>query len=145
MRLTDIKQKYGLIHHDHEGGWYSVIFDNDKGGNIYYLLGPSDFSRIHRIKVDEMWHFLEGCPLNLYLFHENDRVEKVVLNSDESRQYLVPAGCWMGACPSQPGDYSFLGCSVWGKFRLEDVEYAEYEGFVKNFPGHQELVRKLIP
>ena len=30
---------------------------------IYFLLEGRDFSALHRIRQDEMWHFYDGCPL----------------------------------------------------------------------------------
>jgi predicted cupin superfamily sugar epimerase len=34
---------------------------------IYYLLQGDDFSALHRIKQDEVWHFYDGSPITVHV------------------------------------------------------------------------------
>ena len=34
---------------------------------IYYLLEGAEFSSLHRLKSDEIWHFYTGSPLTVHI------------------------------------------------------------------------------
>ena len=63
-----------------EGGWFREVYrasemiprrslparfraDRSHSTAIYFLLEGSDFSALHRLKQDEVWHFYDGDPL----------------------------------------------------------------------------------
>jgi len=69
-----------------EGGYYKRNFESriehrdesvdahqhrSVGTAIYYLLKSSDFSALHRLKSDELWHLYYGAPIKIYVFHAN--------------------------------------------------------------------------
>ena len=65
--------QYGLLPHP-EGGYYKETYrssgsfeDRSHSTAIYYLLESGQFSSLHRIKSDEVWHFYEGASI---LIHE---------------------------------------------------------------------------
>jgi len=77
------------------------------GGAIYALVTREDFSAMHKLKTDEIWHFYGGDPIELLLLHPDGRGEVVVLGSEvlagQRPQFAVPAGAWMGARPMAKG------------------------------------------
>ena len=80
---------------------------------ICFLLTKGQYRRWHRVTSDEVWHFYEGDPLEIYWIDSRDVVHQEVLGTASSNTHptcVVPAGCWQAARPL--GEYSFLGCDV---------------------------------
>ncbi|MEM9291615.1 MAG: cupin domain-containing protein [Acidobacteriota bacterium] len=124
---------------------------------IYFLLAAGQFSRWHVVASDEVWHFYEGSPLELWIYDPelaakegdaspSDSLRHVVLggqvdgasggsgDSFGERVAVVPAGCWQAARPL--GDYSLVGCTVGPGFDFADFRFvAEDEGHGEPFEG----------
>ena len=82
-------KKLGLEKHP-EGGWYKEIYrsvDNVKTAlgernactSIYYLLKRDDFSSLHRIRSDEIWHYYAGNSAIDILWIENRELQRTTL------------------------------------------------------------------
>jgi len=114
---------------------------------IYFLLRGNDFSALHRIAADEVWHFHAGCPL---LLHRIDGEGHYVIDrlgtgvgQGEMPQAVVPAGTWFGATPSDPSSFSLTSCTVAPGFDFADLEIGRREDLLKAFPQHQVLIERL--
>lgn len=62
---------------------------------IYFLLQGSEFSAFHRIKSDELWHFYDGCCLEIFVMHPNG--EAAVLRLGHPQQggsFSAVGACW---------------------------------------------------
>ena len=115
---------------------------------IYFLLPHGSFSAFHRIKSDEVWHFYEGCPLNIHVIHPNSDYECLKLGSNlkngESYQLVVPANAWFASEPiGYNGSFALVGCTVAPGFDFADFELADAEKLVEQFPIHEQLIRRL--
>ena len=115
---------------------------------IYFLLPFGNFSAFHCIKSDEVWHFYEGCPLNIHVIHPNGDYECLKLGSNlkngESYQLVVPANAWFASEPvGDPGSFALVGCTVAPGFDFADFELANAEVLVNQYPLHQQLIRRL--
>jgi predicted cupin superfamily sugar epimerase len=84
---------------------------------IHFLLAAGECSRWHRVDAEEAWHFVEGAPLELLVYHaDTDRLERLRLGplgesgSDVQPMRVVPAGAWQSARPL--GDYALCTCLV---------------------------------
>jgi len=151
-----------LIRHP-EGGWFKETYRSTEqfaasalperfGGerslctSIYFLLEQGDFSALHRIKSDELWHFHSGCAVLIHLIAPDGSYQELRLGSDtaagEQFQAVVPAGCWFGAEPTGEG-YALVGCTVAPGFDFADFELGRREELVLRYPGHAGLVRRL--
>ena len=90
---------------------------------IHYLLEAGQTSSWHRVDAEEAWHFVEGDPLELLVYHPlSRRLDRCCLGVlGEGRQSIavVPAGAWQAARPV--GQYTLVTCLVAPGF--------EYEGF----------------
>ncbi len=147
-----------------EGGWYREIyraneavrqdalptrFASDRAFStaIYYLLGQSDFSALHRIHQDEIWHFYDGAPLAVEVIHPNGSTETLQLgrnlHAGERPFAVVPAGCWFGARPKPGPEYSLVGCTVAPGFDFDDFELANRANLIEVFPQHRQLIEQL--
>ncbi len=91
--------------------------------HIYFLLASGELSRWHRLASDEIWHFYEGSPLELFTIAPGtSQVEHRRLGplGPAFPTIAVQAGAWQGAVPT--GDYTLVGCTVAPGFDYADFE-----------------------
>lgn len=163
MDAHQLIEHYNMIAHP-EGGYYvetyksSGIIDASAlpigWGNhsystaIYFLLREKEYSHLHRIRQDEMWHFYLGDSLRIVIIHENGRYEEIILGQDvlngQVVQCVVPAGAWFGATPETGSRYSFVGCTVAPGFEFSDFELATTQELEQSFPQHKEKIKDFI-
>lgn len=114
---------------------------------IYYLLQEDQFSALHRLKSDEIWHFYAGCPLTLHVIERDGRLSERKLGSDpekgEAFQRLVKAGNWFGATVNDPKSYSLAGCTMAPGFELEDFEMGDRGELIRQYPEHSSIIERL--
>ncbi|MGK7919302.1 MAG: cupin domain-containing protein [Trichodesmium sp.] len=114
---------------------------------IYFLLEGTDFSPLHRINSDELWHFYAGTSLTVHVIEESGNYYPIKLgeNFDEGEvfQDLVKAGAWFGATVSNPQSYSLVGCTVAPGFDFNDFELGKREELTKLYPQHKSLIEKI--
>jgi uncharacterized protein len=137
-RSRDLIASLGLIAHP-EGGYYREVYRSPTSvkpsdrrelrpalTTIYFLLTQGQFSRWHRVQSDEVWHFYEGAPLDLWMTSpEIGRVEHHRLgppNAVQQPVLVVPAGWWQAARSS--GAYTLTGCTVGPGFDFVDFALA---------------------
>jgi predicted cupin superfamily sugar epimerase len=110
---------------------------------IYFLLKEGQFSAMHKIASDELWHFYAGAPLHIYELNAAGELHTHVLGNDldngESFQVLIPAGSWFGSRCETPNAFSLAGCTVAPGFDFEDFELADKDALIRHFPAHKEL------
>lgn len=131
VRIEEIKASLQLQPHV-EGGHYHR-FHPPKGADnagarhamsaIHYLLEAGQCSSWHRVDAEEAWHFVEGAPLELCIYHPvSRRLERCCLGplrDGAQPMAVVPAGAWQAARPL--GVYALATCVVAPGF--------EYDGF----------------
>jgi len=114
---------------------------------IYFLLRNNDFSALHRIPSDEMWHFYAGNPLVVHVLHPAGQREDVLLGSNpragEVPQAVVPAGCWFGSRLRSGEGFALVGCTVAPGFDFADFEMAGRDDLIHAFPQHRALIEQL--
>jgi len=150
-----------LIHHP-EGGWFHETYRSSESfpaevlpnrfpgprsicTAIYFLLEKDEFSALHRIKSDEIWHFHEGAPLTVHVLTPTGEQYEILLGRNAKKgecfQAVVPAGCWFGA--TTHGDFSLVGCTVAPGFDFSDFEMADRNNLTALFPNHAALINRL--
>ncbi|HEV7366181.1 MAG TPA: cupin domain-containing protein [Gemmatimonadales bacterium] len=137
-RAASLITSLNLIPHP-EGGYYgelyrsnAVVHPADARGprsaltTIYFLLTGDTVSRWHRVQSDEVWHFYEGAPLDLWLAAPGvDAVEQRRLGTLDGSQrpvWPVPGGWWQAA--RSTGAYTLVGCTVGPGFDFGDFVLA---------------------
>ena len=114
---------------------------------IYFLLKEGQFSALHRIASDELWHFYEGHTLHIYEITVEGTLLTHVLGRDlergESFQCVVRAGSWFGSRCEVPGGFALVACTVAPGFDFEDFVLADRQTLSEEFPQHRELIREL--
>ncbi len=111
---------------------------------IYFLIAGSEFSALHRLKADELWHFYDGSSLTLDLIAPDGALSAIPLGSG-SFQAVVPAGHWFGATLDDPSPESFalVGCTVAPGFVFEDLELGDRARLIAQYPQHRALIERL--
>jgi uncharacterized protein len=114
---------------------------------IYYLLDGDDFSALHRIKQDEVWHFYDGSSLTIHVIDVEGNYSTTLLGRNpaagEVPQAVVRAGCFFGATVNRVRSYSLVGCTVAPGFDFADFELPGREELCRLFPRHRPIIEKL--
>ncbi|MCW3120478.1 MAG: cupin protein [Chitinophagaceae bacterium] len=146
-----------------EGGYFSEVYqsalllDNSQlpGNftssrpcctNIYFLLEKNQFSALHRIKSDELWHFYAGDPLIIYEIDISGKLSEHLLGQNPEHHQLftsIKAGSWFGARLAEKGGYALVGCTVSPGFNYADFELADKETLIRQYPRHATLIASL--
>ena len=110
------------------------------GNAIVAVATLRDFSALHRLRSDEVWHFYAGSPLEMLLLYPDGHGRRLTLGPDvlagELPQVAVPHGVWQGAAPrgASPGAYSLFGTQLSPGF-----DYADFE------PGYRDELQRRYP
>jgi hypothetical protein len=147
-----------------EGGWFRETYRSDEilsraalpprfGGDrafstaIYFLLEGEDFSALHRIRQDEIFHFYDGSALTLHMIDPGGNYATVKLGRDlaagESPQAIVAAGSLFGATVNDPRSYALVGCTVAPGFDFADFSMPSREELCRQLPQHRQIVERL--
>jgi hypothetical protein len=130
--------RLGLLPHP-EGGYYGELYRSEaqvhptdgRGPRaalttIYFLLPSGAVSRWHRVQSDEVWHFYEGAPLELWMAspegNEFRHGRLGPLDGPQRPVWPVPAGWWQAA--RSTGSYTLAGCTVGPGFDFKDFALA---------------------
>lgn len=115
---------------------------------IYFLLEAGQFSALHRIKSDEIWHFYDGQAVDIFTIDpSNDSAQILRLGLDiehgEQPMHIVKAGHWFGALPAFSEGYALVGCTVAPGFDFMDFEMPDRAFFVNTYPQHRHWIERL--
>lgn len=165
MNAEEVVRALGLLPHP-EGGFYREMFRapplpfelpgqgvRSASTSIYFLLAGDDFSALHRVRSDEVWHHYLGATLELHTLHA-DRGHSVTrlgsrLELGERPQEVVPRDVYQAArlAPPEPGDtaprFVLCGCTVAPGFDFADFEMPPQDELIESFPTHREVVELL--
>ena len=159
QRAAELEQKLGLAPHP-EGGLFREVYRSEtpvypadgRGSRpaitgIYFLLPAGAISRWHRVQSDELWHFYEGAPLELWMATPSgDRVERHLLGAcgDTARPMLTVRAEWWQAARST-GAYTLVGCTVGPGFEFSDfVLAADVPSAADVFRSHDATLARLL-
>ena len=114
---------------------------------IYYLLNRDQFSPIHRVKNDEIWHFYLGSPLIIYILSDKQYPTTVKLgnsleNDDSCFHYVIRKNSWFCAEVENKESFSLVGCTVSPGFDFEDFELGKKSDLLILYPQLKSLIEK---
>lgn len=156
-------EKLNLIAHP-EGGYFKEVYRADEiiqtehlpdrytskrnfSTSIYFLLEGEQISKFHKLKSDEIWHFYDGSPINIFLLSSDGNLKDSILgknlDKNESLQIVIKKGNWFGAKVIEKNSFSLIGCTVSPGFDFEDFELADIEKLLKKFPVNQKIIKEL--
>ncbi len=162
-----------LIEHYHmqkvpqEGCWFSLSYSSDDaldglslparyagrahtaGNAIVAVETPRDFSAMHRLQTDEVWHFYAGSAIDMLLLYPDGHGRKITLGSNvlagELRQFTVPRGVWQGSAPHdrQREAYSFFADQLSPGFDYADFEIGYRDALQREYPAFARDIERL--
>lgn len=142
--------QFGLQPLPAEGGWFRQTWaapaaDPDgrpAGTAILYLITRDGFSALHRLRMDEVWHFYAGDPVRLV---ELDPVARQAMPvqlganfaADQQPQHVVRGGIWQGARLAGPYGcgWALLGCTLVPGWDGRDFELGGRRELLAMFPS----------
>lgn len=121
--------------------------DRNVSTAIYFLLKHGQFSALHKIASDEMWHFYDGDELCIYEITLNGELIKHRLGKDlekgQSFTCVVKAGSWFGSRCEVENGFSLVGCTVAPGFDFDDFVLADKTTLQQTFPQYFDLIEEL--
>ncbi|GHC71754.1 cupin [Streptomyces flavofungini] len=155
MTPEELIARYGLEPLPFEGGRFRQMWagppdaatGHPAGTAIIMLLtsAAGDFSALHRLPTDEVWHFYQGDPLDLLLLHPDGADELRILGDGDGEEFqlVVRAGTWMGARVRDGGEWSLFGTTMAPGFLESDFEGGDPDALAARYPQQAELIRRL--
>lgn len=135
----------GIIQHEALPPGYSGARSYSTG--IYFLLDGKQFSALHKIKQDEMWHFYDGGTLLIHMISPDGEYSSIQLglniSNGEVPQAVVPGGTYFGSEMASKSDFALVGCTVAPGFDFADFEMPSRETLLEKFPEHKKIIEKL--
>jgi predicted cupin superfamily sugar epimerase len=149
-----------------EGPWFSVTYRSEDllpakslpvryqgnrvaGTAIYAIQTKADFSAIHKLTTDEIWHFYGGDPLEMLLLYPDGHGQIVVLGADvfsgQYPQFVVPRDVWQGSRPmgAEPESYAFFGNTLAPGFEFDDFEMGYRDELQEKYPEFAGRIARL--
>ncbi|MFF7986611.1 cupin domain-containing protein [Streptomyces sp. NPDC007901] len=154
MTPEDIVAHYDLEPIPREGGLFRRTWagperadGRPEGTAIVALLTTDDYSALHRLPSDEIWHFYLGDPLRLLLLDPDGTTRSPVLGPDirhgQHLQLTVPAGTWVGARVAAAGAWTLFGCTMAPGFTYEGYEHGNAAHLTARYPAEAARITEL--
>ncbi len=118
------------------------IKDMPYGTAIYFLLTATDFSAMHRLRSDEIYHFYYGDPVEMLLLRPDGSGEVFLLGSDLRAgmrpQKVVKRGVWQGSRLAPDGQHglALLGTTMAPGFDWDSFELGEKNVLLEQYPDY---------
>ena len=138
-----------------EGGYFKETYRSDISVNvaghdgprhaataILYMLIGDQFSALHRVKSDEIWHHYSGCPLTLHSIGKGGELHKTKMGKGGTPQAVMKAGTWIAASLDNKKSYCLVGCTMSPGFGYRDWELGKRAELAKMYPQHKKLIEK---
>jgi uncharacterized protein len=171
MRSEDlvkkIIEKFNMTYLENEGGYFTETYRSGEiflkeqlplryksarsfSTSILYLITPDNFSSLHKVASDELFHFYLGDQVMMLNLFEDGTGQEIKIGSDifagEQIQYLVPKNTWQGARLADGGKFALLGTTVSPGFEYEDFILAKTfkNDILNKYPEFASLINELI-
>jgi predicted cupin superfamily sugar epimerase len=154
-------RKFGLEPLPGEGGFFVRTWTGaaagpegrPAGSAILFMMTDGEFSALHRLKTDELWHFHAGDPAELVRLDPHTKACLIsILGPDleggQVPQAVARAGEWQGArvVPAPPAPahgWTLVGCTMAPGWSEREFELGARKKLEGEFPAHQAIVRAL--
>ncbi|MCP5050847.1 MAG: cupin domain-containing protein [bacterium] len=164
ITVEEVIKQLNLQKHPTEGGYFLETYRSDESIDdprwgkrslstaIYYMLtnDAGVFSEMHRLAVDEVYHFYMGDPVELLLLHPDGTGERVIVGNrlEEGMvpQLTVKEGVWQGSRLLPEGikcGFALMGTTVSPGFEYRDYESGGQAELTGKYAEFKELIAAL--
>lgn len=151
MKCDDVIKYLDLKPLPYEGGMFRQTYvsnskDSDRPTStaIYFLLTENNFSHLHRLPTDEVYHFYLGDRVEVLELFPDGTSKKTILGSDlangEQPQYVSRAGAWQGLKVVEGGKFALLGTTMAPGYVDTDYEHGERAELCEQYPEVKNLI-----
>ena len=158
--IETLIHKYDLKPHP-EGGFGQLLYEdpgvldqvslpNEYNGSrpywngIYFLLPEGTRSILHRLRMNELWNFYLGGPLQLFQISPDGEFTTITLGANitagQEVAHVFPKGHWIGAKPMEGSGFSLVSCITAPGFTFDDWEKGQRELLLKQFPHLEKTI-----
>ena len=153
----------GLQPHPEEGGFFRETYRSPEtvpaadlepgyGGArshstaIYYMLTPTTYSAMHKVRSDEVYHFYLGDPIEMLQLAPDGTGRTILIGPDVAAgmypQLVVPRGVWQGSrlVPGGKHGFALLGATVAPGFDFADYEHGDRAALVAAWPDFKDKI-----
>ena len=155
----DVIEKLQLEPLPLEGGYFRRSYETEQeldlgkgfkqplGTAIYFLLTPNNFSALHWLEEDELYHFYLGDPVELFELTPNKPIKRTILgpaiDQGHQVQYPVLRKQWHGSRLIIGGQWALLGTTMAPGFSWEDFKLGERDALIQAFPDCKSTITSL--
>lgn len=157
--MTDARAiiaRYKMQENPSEGGYFAPVYTSELAipayatplpkslpicSSIYYLITSDNFSALHRVTSDMLYHFYAGHPVDVLMLDPRrgkGAPQRHQLGNDLTTQQrhtlVIPAGTWMGSRVKEGGAYALLGVSMAPGFDPANYEIGRRDVLTLQFP-----------
>jgi predicted cupin superfamily sugar epimerase len=159
LSAEDIRRLLRLEPLPLEGGYFRETYrsrlrvrsasgaERDASTAIYYLLTPGEFSAIHRLPGDEVFHFYLGDPVDMLQLWPDGSVRRIVIGNDIANgaepQVIAPGGVWQGCRMRDGGRVALMGTTVAPGFDVADFELGDRASLLASHPAARDAILAL--
>ncbi|NMB54485.1 MAG: cupin domain-containing protein [Leptolinea sp.] len=113
----------------------------------FYTADPDSFSAVHRLPLDETYHFYFGDPVEMLLLYPDGKTARIILGHDvlngQMVQFTVPRGVWQSSHLLPGGEYALAGTTMSPGYEDSDYEGGEREEMIRLYSQEADLIRTL--
>jgi uncharacterized protein len=141
LRLKTLPNEGGYFRRTWTGTACSKGNPRPIGTAIIFLITREEFSALHRLETDEVWHFYAGDPVELVqLDAANQNMRKDILGGDtlagQISQIVVSGGAWQGArLAAEKQGWALLGCTMSPGWDQREFTLGDREFLLELFPN----------
>ena len=114
---------------------------------IYYFIEAGNFSAMHRVTGDMIYHFYSGSPVEMLLLHPDGTSGVCTFSSRISEgvgpMKIIPGGTWIGSRIKGSGSYALMGVSMAPAFDPVDYTIGKRKELVAKYPLREDMINSL--
>jgi uncharacterized protein len=156
MDAQQVIEALGLTPLPEEGGYYKETYraggaipahvlkphegDRNYSTAIYYVVTPTEFSALHKLPQDEIFHFYAGDPVEMIQIDTQGQYKQIIIGphvlQGQQPQVVAPGNTWQGTRLVEGGQWALLGCTVAPGFDFKDFHISSRQELIAQYPQH---------
>lgn len=114
---------------------------------IYYFIEAGNFSAMHKVTGDMIYHFYTGDPVEMLLLHPDGSSEVCTFSSHTGKgagpMKIIPGDTWLGSRMKPGGQYALMGVTMAPGFHPNDYIIGKRPALIDAYPDRKEMITEL--